>query len=305
MNIVLKKAIVKDWFDIVDLGIDKFTESAIAASGNNSLTERQKAALNKFFKELGALDNSGVWMKLKKVYLPCLAAEINKACVNYKTNKNDFPSINAEYWDLRSKGLIAKKDIASPDYSIKLSDSENTDIFNFSCFAFNTEDFGIYENGHETFVYSNYMKEGNSDDNYFVRLSIGLAGVDGILQSMTIAGNSNSIGSKYIYTSSFNYSTDKGKGLRGISINREKVKALFCNNVSELQPIETSDTDKLSQDVLNRGKMYLLSNVNGFVENAQRNRPFGMIMFGEYLEDAEMLLLRKETKELYDSLVES
>ena len=78
-----------------DLGIDEFTKSAILSSGN-SFNDSQTLAIDSFFKAIGATGGTGIWSKLKRVYLPVLSKDVSKAVFNYKTNTNDSPDINSQ-----------------------------------------------------------------------------------------------------------------------------------------------------------------------------------------------------------------
>lgn len=67
--------------------MQQFTLDAIAASGNNNMTDAQKWALNKFFVSIGAPDNSGVFAKTKGLFLPLICNDnIVKAMYDYKNS---------------------------------------------------------------------------------------------------------------------------------------------------------------------------------------------------------------------------
>lgn len=85
--------------------INPFTLAAIDASGNQSMTNEQKSALDTFFEKIGAFGNkSEIWSKLDKVYIPFLCSSLSNACVNYKTNKSD-KELSAERYTLRNRGI--------------------------------------------------------------------------------------------------------------------------------------------------------------------------------------------------------
>lgn len=85
--------------------INQFTLAAINASGNQSMTNEQKSALDTFFETIGAFGNkSEIWGKLDKIYIPFLCSSLSKACVNYKTNRTD-KELSAERYTLRNRGV--------------------------------------------------------------------------------------------------------------------------------------------------------------------------------------------------------
>lgn len=53
--------------------MQQFTLDAIAASGNSSMTDAQKSALNHFFYAIGAINESGIWEKVNLMLMPMLA----------------------------------------------------------------------------------------------------------------------------------------------------------------------------------------------------------------------------------------
>lgn len=67
--------------------MQQFTLDAITASGNPSMTDAQKYALNHFFYQMGAIDNSSLWGKIKVILLPMICGKnLSTAIVNYKGN---------------------------------------------------------------------------------------------------------------------------------------------------------------------------------------------------------------------------
>lgn len=67
--------------------MQQFTLNAIAASGNSSMTDAQKWALNRFFHQIGAISNNETWQKVKCLIIPMICGD-NKATVytDYTTN---------------------------------------------------------------------------------------------------------------------------------------------------------------------------------------------------------------------------
>lgn len=91
----------------ISTGIDPFTIAAIAASGNTTMSNNQKIALNTFFKQIGATQGSTsqIFGKMKFIYLPMIAADVAKALVNYKTNNVDFAPSSDDY-QIRNHGIV-------------------------------------------------------------------------------------------------------------------------------------------------------------------------------------------------------
>ena len=84
--------------------IQQTTLEAIAASGNTSMTDAQKYALNHFFYQLGAMDNSGLWGKIDGIILPFLANDAEHSIVNYKTNSIYNTTLERTF-NFSSKGI--------------------------------------------------------------------------------------------------------------------------------------------------------------------------------------------------------
>ena len=63
--------------------MQQFTLDAIAASGNGSMTDAQKWALNHFFYQIGAISDSGVFSKLEILCLPFIGGTKNGALTDF------------------------------------------------------------------------------------------------------------------------------------------------------------------------------------------------------------------------------
>lgn len=64
--------------------MQQFTLDAITRSGNNSMTDSQKWALNHFFYEIGAISNNELWQKVRLLLIPLIGAAKNKVILDYK-----------------------------------------------------------------------------------------------------------------------------------------------------------------------------------------------------------------------------
>lgn len=113
-----------------------YTEAAILASGNTQMAPRQKSALDGLFRTMEAEQIGGVMSKMRKVYLPIIAADVSKALVDYSTNSFtiDF-NLNSENWQIRNHGLVglATGQNLSMDLNNPLTGG------NYSCFLLRTE----------------------------------------------------------------------------------------------------------------------------------------------------------------------
>lgn len=90
----LKSTVNNTNLPILKTDIDVFTKQAISASGNDSMTEEQKWSLDNYFERIGALSNSGIWTKIKALYIPAILTDRTKIFVNYK-NMQAAPGFNS------------------------------------------------------------------------------------------------------------------------------------------------------------------------------------------------------------------
>ena len=136
MIIVLKEA---DFSDnnigqiVIPEEINPFTTAAITASGN-SFTNVQTQAINRFFKSIGAFDNTGIFAKLGFLYLPMLAVDVSKAFVNYKDNTSI--EVNNTRYQLRNKGVTGKSGGSGDWFGIS---NYTLDWSDFTFLAYTTE----------------------------------------------------------------------------------------------------------------------------------------------------------------------
>lgn len=85
--------------------INQFTLDAIEASGNSSMSDAQIEALNDFFAAVGAFgEESQIWSKLDKVYLPMICNTLAKSCVNYVDNAVDATP-DSTWLEMRNHGI--------------------------------------------------------------------------------------------------------------------------------------------------------------------------------------------------------
>ena len=88
--------------------MQQFTLDAIAASGNSSMTDAQKWALNHFFYQIGAIDNSGIFNKLYYLYMPIICNQnLEKAFVDYKGSNSKGASALASGTAFSGNGVVS------------------------------------------------------------------------------------------------------------------------------------------------------------------------------------------------------
>ena len=100
--------------------MQQFTLDAITASGNETMSDAQKATLNHFFYQIGAIDNNALWAKIKLLLLPMVCNKnIAKSLINYTTN--DLEGTPATpYWSFAANGGLT---CSETTYNITLSDA--------------------------------------------------------------------------------------------------------------------------------------------------------------------------------------
>lgn len=81
--------------------MQQFTLNAIAKSGNVSMTDEQKWALNHFFYQVGAVGNTGIWNKIRTIFIPIIGATKNNIVLDYK---NDGVSMNSSSKSMVNQG---------------------------------------------------------------------------------------------------------------------------------------------------------------------------------------------------------
>lgn len=126
----------------VKSSVSTFTKAAIAASGNTELSLDKQFSLDDFFVKIGAVDNSGIFTKIRHLYIPMLALSVEKALVDY-ANGNEFVGISSDGWGIRDNGLGAVTDMAVS--SIMVNSDKTYDTSNLSIVVA-VSDFPVYGN---------------------------------------------------------------------------------------------------------------------------------------------------------------
>lgn len=126
-TIIIKKAD----FSSVSIGhvdipreLSEDTLAWIALSGNTTMTNEQKYALDDF---ITTLKTSSVYNKIDKMHLPLLASDKTHALVDYKNKKDDAIQALLDVYTFRNHGILSETGVANtpkidPDYQRSTSD---------------------------------------------------------------------------------------------------------------------------------------------------------------------------------------
>lgn len=101
--------------------MEDYTLALIAAVGNNEMTDSQKWALNHFLIEIGAVDKSGIFLKLKTLLLPVIAKDVQGALYDLVTESSRYTS----------------QSIIFNDHSIKNNTSSTINVFDVTAASHN------------------------------------------------------------------------------------------------------------------------------------------------------------------------
>lgn len=80
----LKAVVNNDSLPVLET-MQQFTLDAIARSGNNTLTDEQKNALNHFFYQIGAVSNNELWQSIDNLFIPIIGANKEGVRQDYRT----------------------------------------------------------------------------------------------------------------------------------------------------------------------------------------------------------------------------
>lgn len=258
--------------------LDAFTKAAIVASGNTSMTDVQKSALNTFFKKLGAFGATGVWSKIHYAWMPIIGGSLDKAFLNYKSNEvNVVPK--SEYWSLVDGGIKSLQSGVDGRNNFKSTDIITGNNLSVACLYIDTSA-------------SNLILVSLGKDYYERNITGGVSGGGDSLCEIT-----KHDGTQLVVLNSLGVSDNP----RIVSVNGTNVKALINRNIVTKSLTEeisfTLESDNtLSIDILS----YMVKG-----PNPPTNSGASMMFIGDALTNDEMLLINdamKELKEKYLSL---
>lgn len=258
--------------------LDDFTKAAIVASGNTSMTDVQKSALNTFFKKLGAFGATGVWSKIHYAWMPIIGGSLDKAFLNYKSNEvNVVPK--SEYWSLVEGGIKSLKSGVGGRNNFQSTDIIDGRNLSVACCHVDTRA--------ENLVLASFGM-----DYYEIFVTGNISG-DGNAQCAIIKHN----GTTLAILNSHGVSDEP----RIVSVNGTEVKTLLNREVRlRSMSEEISFTSSPDGTLLIEPLSYLVKGAN-----APENGGASILFIGEALTNDEMLLLNdamKELKEKYLSL---
>lgn len=132
----------------------ELSETALAwinASGNSSLTDTQKFAIDDFIEAIGVNKQDSVWSKIGKLWLPLLALDKEHSLVDYKNNY-ELPVISTGADSFENKVVfrnhgLATTNVLSSDRSPVLDATYSIDTQNCSLFILNTEQYSEVQAG--------------------------------------------------------------------------------------------------------------------------------------------------------------
>ena len=270
--------------------LSKFTLDAIAASGK-VMTDEQKYALEYFFSSVGAIDNSGIWTKLDKVYIPFIGADVTKGLVNYKDNNLDN-TLNANNLTLVNGGVKVKgsSNVTSADAN-NVVDNYVWNWDSKSVFMLNTEPLvldGSIPSIYQLSVYTNSVS--NKWNGFKIRNANNNTVSFNIDQDNTsiIGGAQNYIENQKIVAR---------PQLIGASSNGSNVICMIGNGITK-----TFEVVNPYQADSNPHTLYPFAvSINGIIKPEMK--ACGALILGDYLTETEMKSLQSAVETLYSKFV--
>lgn len=206
--------------------MQQYTLDVIAASGNTSMTDAQKWALNHLFYTLGKFDDAddSIWNKVGMIGLPIIAGEKAKATLDY-TSPSDSGFIDRKpayvqesLYDFVDKGLIGND---TTYIMVKVTD-KNINSTNVSVFIGfsemnkqNSELFGIYDGDTKKVPFT---VNGYTDDTTAQNFGFALSGY-----AERFAGTKNSLPSTIQNFNIKNWNQETSDGISGHTINNNSI----------------------------------------------------------------------------------
>lgn len=259
----------------VTVNLNAFTESAIQASGNTSLTAEQKSALDSLFLSMGVDGSNDVMSKMRKVYLPIIAGDVSKALINYNSSSFIVDKVlSPTYWTFRNNGLVGLQQ----GQPINLTLANPLLANNFSQFFLRTEKMIA---GIDDGTYSATLR-GKGNTNLFL----------GIRQQSESADSGFSFGT---------YGRTWG-GFKSKNLDRIKTSCVNINDLSydlnnqgewstpSIPPVTSDMSAETSQTLY----------VFGF-SNENTSKPYAVTMLGEHLTTEQAKNISEKIDALYDT----
>lgn len=269
--------------------LDPFTLAAITASGNQTMSDAQKLALDDFFEVLGTFENNGVWAKLDKVYLPMICGTLSTACVNYKDldNSGTAPVPDSSWLEIRNNGLGMKAG-ATKGTTLVLDSSYIWDWSDKSVFILNAET--IDASTHKKCSITAWNGQSASSLIRWEKLDVLYSSSSPSVPCLLDAIQTNTS----FLTASSGYDrfcTESTQKLRGCSCNGTNYITATGSSVDEYPLTETIVTDSNPQSLMFAGGL------NGGI--SANDAAVGIIITGGYLNETEVTLLTEAANTLW------
>lgn len=261
----------------IPVEIDEYTQAAITASGNASMTVSQQQALMRFFTAIGANSNSGVSTKLTRIYLPIICNNVAaKALVNYKTNVVDADASANVNYTMESKGLrvatLAKNTGNGAAISLGKVKLNMQDV---SCLYLNT---ASYSGSGRVFSFANGVANDSRFGSLNAQISSGKYNID--------VNTNNS----YKVSTSGTLIDDGSIALRGFSVNSLSGKFLVkdSSTINDVTVASWSDYANAGAIANNSDLWLLTEHGGGMIVSNRLYVPFGVIILGSSLTSEEI-----------------
>ena len=271
--------------------LSNFTLNAIAASGKE-MTNEQKYALEDFFSSVGAIDNSGIWTKLDKVYIPFIGADVTKGLVNYKNNNLDN-TLNSDNLTLVNGGVKVKgsTNVTTED----AGNAVDNYVWNWdskSVFVLNTEpliiDGSIPSIPQLSAGYTNNAS--NKWQGFKIRNT-----TNSVIMFIIDQYNDNLIGDTNNYIENGGIVTRPQ--LIGASSNGSNVICMLGNGITKTFEVASSyQADNTPHTLYPFG-----GNISGTIFASMK--ACGALILGDYLTETEMKSLQSDVESLYSKFV--
>ena len=265
-TIIIKKA----HFSRVSIGhvdipieLSEDTLAWIALSGNTTMTNEQKYALDDF---ITTLKTSSVYNKIDKMHLPLLASDKTHALVDYKNKKDDAIQALLDVYTFRNHGILSETLVTNtpkidPDYQRSISD--------ISLYCFATE--GMSEVNVGTL---NYFNSVGGDHSNSVELAT-------YKDSNNVQIRCNIMGNAYRYSADTT-AAKFSPGFFGFSINNDTI--MYMKRDGSVESTSAGDYT----DAVCTGYSLLGINKNSDVQHSAT----GAFIVGSALTNEEVTLLR-------------
>lgn len=254
----------------------------INASGNTSLTDMQKYAIDDFISAIGVDEENSVFSKIDRLWLPMLSADKAHSLIDYKNNyanaissmtqdsKNSFDS----YAGFENHGLRIS---TAPNGDVPMIVADND-------YTFNTQNVTFFQ-----FNTVQYDTHTESDVVYMEGIGDKSSSYKTFRQVLT----SSALQNYFLSRSNLVYDTSNGfrlPHLRGVSSNSENLKVLLSNNTLSSQSAVTSE-NLTGIGILRNDVPYCYP---------LTSKPIGAYIVGKAMSDEEVITLSTAIDALFD-----